>query len=291
VDENSIHSSGGASSSSRRAKEYGDFLSYSTASLPPLDRRTNQSQAEREPSASSEVTLRAIIGDGTTRGNELLQEMIPMTGEGTVNEHEGALRHNLQSMATSTVDPFDRPNNVTTNRAASVPKFSRRPVKIDVPKKIGIYGWRKKCLYLLIVILSTLIAINASLIYYFYTLMQVSILEGTLGTVRLDRNHEGILRMTIQGQAFFLTGLKTQNIQSSPGSVLKLVSLSNNITITSSDNENLLTISRNCVDIFSKQLRVFSGNNKHVFSVENDKFTIQQDSLRIKSELFLSFSF
>ena len=50
------------------------------------------------------------------------------------------------------------------------------PVKIEI-HKVGIYGWRKRCLYVLILLIVCLVIINAALIYWIVRLLDLSLVR------------------------------------------------------------------------------------------------------------------
>jgi hypothetical protein len=108
--------------------------------------------------------------------------------------------------------------------------------------------------------------------------MQVDMLHGRFGPVRFETR--GIV---VDGPAFFSKGVRSKSLHSSRDSLLKLSSSSSNISITSYDSQNVVHINPKSVDISAKKLNIFSGG-KLVYSIENGKFTIAQDTLRINSK-------
>ncbi|XP_072040440.1 zeta-sarcoglycan-like isoform X2 [Amphiura filiformis] len=102
---------------------------------------------------------------------------------------------------------------------------SRQP---SVVYKVGIYGWRKRCVYLLILILMAIVIVNISLTIWILRVMNFT-LSG-MGKLRITS--DGI---KVDGEAEFLKSIYTAEIRSRRNRALQLQS-SQNITLNARSN-------------------------------------------------------
>lgn len=157
----------------------------------------------------------------------------------------------------------------------------------------GLYGWRKRILYFIILIASCLTVINLALIAYLYSALDLSLLDGSFGgSVLITSN--GIL---VSGTSVFVNStLAARNIRSqSPQEPLNIESSSENILISSLKGNSIspenatslhkLFISPESVNIMSDRLYIRKANGQLVFSADANKFTVASDHLRILREL------
>ncbi|XP_043997565.1 delta-sarcoglycan isoform X2 [Gambusia affinis] len=99
--------------------------------------------------------------------------------------------------------------------------------------KVGIYGWRKRCLYFFVLLLMILILINLALTIWILKVMNFTI-DG-MGNLRITE--KGV---KLEGDSEFLQPLYAKEIRSSPGRPLFLQSSRNvSVNIVNSNNQLL----------------------------------------------------
>ncbi|XP_076130704.1 delta-sarcoglycan isoform X2 [Alosa pseudoharengus] len=98
--------------------------------------------------------------------------------------------------------------------------------------KVGIYGWRKRCLYFFVLLLMILILVNLALTIWILKVMNFTI-DG-MGHLRITERG-----LKLEGTSEFLQPLYAKEIQSRPGTPLFLQS-SKNISVNILNNENHL---------------------------------------------------
>ncbi|XP_024085782.1 delta-sarcoglycan-like [Cimex lectularius] len=104
---------------------------------------------------------------------------------------------------------------------------------------IGIYGWRKRCLYLLILSLLVLVILNLALTLWVLKVMEFN--TDGMGNVRIV---EGGLE--VAGHSYILGNLVASSIRSKQGHPIH-IRASHNITLTTEHySHNTLTIGKYC---------------------------------------------
>ncbi|KAK9708668.1 Sarcoglycan complex subunit protein [Popillia japonica] len=98
--------------------------------------------------------------------------------------------------------------------------------------KIGIYGWRKRCLYILVLTLLIMVIVNLALTLWVLKVMEFSS-EG-MGQLKIV---SGGIRL--EGKAFVLDSLIASSIRSKTGQPI-IIESSRNITLTTRDANGLL---------------------------------------------------
>uniref|UniRef100_W5N3P2 Sarcoglycan, delta (dystrophin-associated glycoprotein) n=1 Tax=Lepisosteus oculatus TaxID=7918 RepID=W5N3P2_LEPOC len=143
--------------------------------------------------------------------------------------------------------------------------------------KVGIYGWRKRCLYFFVLLLMILILVNLALTIWILKVMNFTI-DG-MGHLRITDKG-----LKLEGDSEFLQPLYAKEIQSRPGSPLFLQS-SKNVSINILNGKNqvvtqLLTGSSG-VEARSKMLEVKSNAGKLLFSADDQEIVIGAERLRV----------
>ncbi|XP_028323214.1 delta-sarcoglycan isoform X2 [Gouania willdenowi] len=143
--------------------------------------------------------------------------------------------------------------------------------------KVGIYGWRKRCLYFFVLLLMILILINLALTIWILKVMNFTI-DG-MGNLRITE--KGI---KVEGDSEFLQPLYAKEIQSKPGRPLFLQSSRNvSVNVLSSNKQLLtqLTTGANGIQARGRMFEVKSGSGKLLFSADEQEVVVGADRLRV----------
>ncbi|XP_076130703.1 delta-sarcoglycan isoform X1 [Alosa pseudoharengus] len=143
--------------------------------------------------------------------------------------------------------------------------------------KVGIYGWRKRCLYFFVLLLMILILVNLALTIWILKVMNFTI-DG-MGHLRITERG-----LKLEGTSEFLQPLYAKEIQSRPGTPLFLQS-SKNISVNILNNENhlvtQLTAGSRGVQARGKMLEVRSSSGKLLFSADDQEVVVGAERLRV----------
>lgn len=160
-----------------------------------------------------------------------------------------------------------RPNNSRPDDDDDV-DYSSDPATVIY--KVGIYGWRKRCLYFLILLILVLGIINLALAIWIIRVQDFSF-DG-MGRLRITKN--GVI---LEGPAEFTKTLKAKYIMSRGDSPLNIQSM-RNVTLSARDANNKLTgqisIGNDEVVMKSKRLQVMDENGKRLLYADKDKLEI-----------------
>ncbi|KAH8309987.1 hypothetical protein KR044_004244 [Drosophila immigrans] len=145
---------------------------------------------------------------------------------------------------------------------------------------LGLIGWRKKCLYTLLLLLMLLIITNLVLTLWILKVMQFS----TEGMGQLKILPGGI---QLSGQAVIMDMLRASTIRSRHGQPISIES-SRNFSINTRDPngvlENHLFLGHDKFECLSTGFRVNDTTGRNLFSVNRNEVTIGAHSLRIEGE-------
>lgn len=147
----------------------------------------------------------------------------------------------------------------------------------DHVHKIGIYGWRKRCLYFFVLLLMILILINLALTIWILKVMNFTI-DG-MGNLRITEKG-----LKLEGDSEFLQPLYAKEIQSKPGRPLYLQSSRNvSVNIYNSNNQLLtqLVTGSSGLKARGKAFEVKSTSGKLLFSADEDEVVVGADRLRV----------
>ncbi|XP_013859530.1 delta-sarcoglycan isoform X4 [Austrofundulus limnaeus] len=143
--------------------------------------------------------------------------------------------------------------------------------------KVGIYGWRKRCLYFFVLLLMILILINLALTIWILKVMNFTI-DG-MGNLRITEKG-----LKLEGDSEFLQPLYAKEIQSKPGRPLFLQS-SRNVSVNIVNNNNqLLTQLVTGSSGFKAQGKMFevkSTSGKLLFSADEQEVVVGAERLRV----------
>ncbi|XP_030649668.1 delta-sarcoglycan [Chanos chanos] len=142
--------------------------------------------------------------------------------------------------------------------------------------KVGIYGWRKRCLYFFVLLLMILILVNLALTIWILKVMNFTI-DG-MGNLRITEKG-----LKLEGDSEFLKPLYAKEIQSRPGSPLYLQS-SRNVSVNILNGSNLvsqLVAGSHGVHTRGKMLEVKSSRGKLLFSANEQEVVVGAERLRV----------
>ncbi|XP_036380500.1 delta-sarcoglycan [Megalops cyprinoides] len=143
--------------------------------------------------------------------------------------------------------------------------------------KVGIYGWRKRCLYFFVLLLMILILVNLALTIWILKVMNFTI-DG-MGHLRITEKG-----LKLEGDSEFLQPLYAKEIQSRPGSPLFLQS-SRNVSVNVLNGKNQmvtqLVAGSKGIQARGKKLEVNSNNGKLLFSADDQEVVVGAERLRV----------
>uniref|UniRef100_A0A8B9H6U9 Sarcoglycan, delta (dystrophin-associated glycoprotein) n=1 Tax=Astyanax mexicanus TaxID=7994 RepID=A0A8B9H6U9_ASTMX len=143
--------------------------------------------------------------------------------------------------------------------------------------KVGIYGWRKRCLYFFVLLLMILILVNLALTIWILKVMNFTI-DG-MGHLRITERG-----LKLEGDSEFLQPLYAKEIQSRPGSPLFLQS-SKNVSVNILNGKNQLVsqliAGSHGVHARGKMLEVKSSSGKLLFSADDHEVVVGAERLRV----------
>ncbi|XP_067004748.1 delta-sarcoglycan [Anabrus simplex] len=146
--------------------------------------------------------------------------------------------------------------------------------------KVGIYGWRKRCLYLLILGLLVMVIVNLALTLWVLKVMEFSS-EG-MGQLRIVAG--GI---QLSGQAMVLDALIASSIRSRKGQPISIES-SRNFTVNTRDEEGRITnrifLGNDRLECLATGFRVTDTRGAILFSADRHEVVVGADILRVTGE-------
>ncbi|XP_061818662.1 delta-sarcoglycan isoform X1 [Nerophis lumbriciformis] len=143
--------------------------------------------------------------------------------------------------------------------------------------KVGIYGWRKRCLYFFVLLLMILILINLALTIWILKVMNFTI-DG-MGSLRITE--KGV---KLEGDSEFLQPLYAKEIRSKPGRPLFLQSSRNvSVNVVNSNNQLLtqLVTGSSGFKARGKMFEVKSTSGKLLFSADEQEVVVGTERLRV----------
>ncbi|XP_073899824.1 gamma-sarcoglycan isoform X1 [Castor canadensis] len=143
--------------------------------------------------------------------------------------------------------------------------------------KIGIYGWRKRCLYLFVLLLLVILVVNLALTIWILKVMWFS----PIGMGHLHVTKDGL---RLEGESEFLFPLYAKEIHSRVDSSLLLQS-TQNVTVNARNSEGevtgRLTVGPQMVQVQSQQFQIHSRDGKPLFTTDDKEVVVGTDKLRV----------
>ncbi|XP_026509209.1 gamma-sarcoglycan-like [Terrapene carolina triunguis] len=142
---------------------------------------------------------------------------------------------------------------------------------------IGIYGWRKRCLYLFVLLLLIVLIVNFALTIWILKVMWFS----PTGMGHLHVTKEGL---RLEGESEFLFPLYAKEIHSRVDSSLLLQS-AHNVTVNARNSDGEVTgrlnVGPKMVEVHGQQFQINSVDGKPLFTVDENEVVVGTDKLRI----------
>ncbi|TNN01614.1 gamma-sarcoglycan [Takifugu flavidus] len=143
---------------------------------------------------------------------------------------------------------------------------------------IGIYGWRKRCLYLFVLLLIIILIVNLALTIWIFRVMWFN----TDGMGLLQIHSDGL--KLDEGESEFLSPIYAGEIHSREDSSLHARS-SENVSLNARDENGDVTarisVGPNEVEGHTRNLLINSNNDKALFRADGEQTLIGPDKLRI----------
>ncbi|XP_063060586.1 gamma-sarcoglycan [Engraulis encrasicolus] len=165
-----------------------------------------------------------------------------------------------------------REQYVRTTREEGVPEPAP-----DYLYKVGIYGWRKRCLYLFVLILLAILVINLALTIWIVRVMWFN-MEG-MGLMQVQP--DGV---RLEGESDFLYSLYAEEIHSREDSALLLDSTDKVFLHARNENGNVtgrVSVGPEQVQGDVQQLVVSSSSGKMLFQADGKEAVVGNNKLRI----------
>ncbi|EAW61619.1 sarcoglycan, delta (35kDa dystrophin-associated glycoprotein), isoform CRA_b [Homo sapiens] len=143
--------------------------------------------------------------------------------------------------------------------------------------KVGIYGWRKRCLYFFVLLLMILILVNLAMTIWILKVMNFTI-DG-MGNLRITEKG-----LKLEGDSEFLQPLYAKEIQSRPGNALYFKSARNVTVNILNDQTKVLTqliTGPKAVEAYGKKFEVKTVSGKLLFSADNNEVVVGAERLRV----------
>ncbi|XP_040429071.1 delta-sarcoglycan isoform X4 [Cygnus olor] len=143
--------------------------------------------------------------------------------------------------------------------------------------KVGIYGWRKRCLYFFVLLLMILILVNLAMTIWILKVMNFTI-DG-MGNLRITDKG-----LKLEGDSEFLKPLYAKEIRSRPGNPLYFQS-ARNVTVNIL-NEKTKVLTRlvtgpQAVEAHSQKFEVKTLSGKLLFSADDNEVVVGAERLRV----------
>ncbi|RXM33623.1 Zeta-sarcoglycan [Acipenser ruthenus] len=151
---------------------------------------------------------------------------------------------------------------------------------------VGIYGWRKRCLYFFVLLLLVIMIVNLALTIWILKVMNFTV-DG-MGNLRV--NKQGV---RLEGISEFLLPLYVKEIQSRKDSPLILQS-DRNVTVNARNDlgqlTGQLTVGSQTVEAQCQRFEVLSSDSgKVLFSADKDEISIGAGKLRVTGHIILHY--
>ncbi|XP_020279341.1 zeta-sarcoglycan isoform X2 [Pseudomyrmex gracilis] len=146
--------------------------------------------------------------------------------------------------------------------------------------RLGVYGWRKRCLYTLVLTLTVIVIVNLALTVWLLKVMGFSY-EG-IGSLKVVPG--GI---ELRGQAAVLDALVASSLRSRRGKNLVLESWSNFTASARSHDGRLLarlTVGEDRVDCVSRSFRITDPQGGLLFSADKKQVIVGAEILRVTGD-------
>uniref|UniRef100_A0A7N5JZK2 Sarcoglycan delta n=1 Tax=Ailuropoda melanoleuca TaxID=9646 RepID=A0A7N5JZK2_AILME len=190
----------------------------------------------------------------------------------TASGHSGTLGTQSQSQQAPWEAPGEMPQEQYTHHRTTMPSSEGPQVY-----KVGIYGWRKRCLYFFVLLLMILILVNLAMTIWILKVMNFTI-DG-MGNLRITDKG-----LKLEGDSEFLQPLYAKEIQSRPGNALYFKSARNVTVNILNDQTKVLTqliTGPKAVEAYGKKFEVKTVSGKLLFSADSKEVVVGAERLRV----------
>lgn len=146
--------------------------------------------------------------------------------------------------------------------------------------RIGIYGWRKRCLYMLVILLTAMMIINITLTVWIIRVMDFGV--SGMGKLRIMNNG-----LRLEGEAEFLHYFYAAEIRSRKEQPLKFESM-RNITLNARNDKGVITnrlvVGESRIESMAEKFTVKDPLGEILFHADGKEVIIATDSLRITGD-------
>ncbi|XP_058021765.1 delta-sarcoglycan isoform X2 [Ahaetulla prasina] len=143
--------------------------------------------------------------------------------------------------------------------------------------KVGIYGWRKRCLYFFVLLLMILILVNLAMTIWILKVMNFTI-DG-MGNLRITEKG-----LKLEGDSEFLKPLYAKEIRSRTGNPLYFQSAQNvTVNILNEESKVLtrLVTGPKAVEAYSQKFQVLTTSGKLLFSADDNEVVVGAERLKV----------
>ncbi|XP_062829940.1 delta-sarcoglycan isoform X4 [Anolis carolinensis] len=150
--------------------------------------------------------------------------------------------------------------------------------------KVGIYGWRKRCLYFFVLLLMILILVNLAMTIWILKVMNFTI-DG-MGNLRITEKG-----LKLEGDSEFLKPLYAKEIRSKTGSPLYFQS-ARNVTVNILNEESKvltrLVTGPKSVEAYSQIFQVLTTSGKLLFSADENEVVVGAERLKVLARMVIA---
>ncbi|KFO37203.1 Delta-sarcoglycan [Fukomys damarensis] len=187
---------------------------------------------------------------------------------------KGSMDAALMSLVSVILSPalLQMPQEQYTHHRSTMPSSEGPQVY-----KVGIYGWRKRCLYFFVLLLMILILVNLAMTIWILKVMNFTI-DG-MGNLRITEKG-----LKLEGDSEFLQPLYAKEIQSRPGNALYFKSARNVTVNILNDQTKVLTqliTGPKAVEAYGKKFEVKTVSGKLLFSADDNEVVVGAERLRV----------
>ncbi|XP_061473459.1 delta-sarcoglycan isoform X6 [Rhineura floridana] len=143
--------------------------------------------------------------------------------------------------------------------------------------KVGIYGWRKRCLYFFVLLLMILILVNLAMTIWILKVMNFT--TDGMGNLRITEKG-----LKLEGDSEFLKPLYAKEIRSKTGNPLYFQSAQNvTVNILNEDRKVLtrLVTGPKAVEAYSRKFQVLTTSGKLLFSADDNEVVVGAERLKV----------
>ncbi|XP_008844171.1 delta-sarcoglycan [Nannospalax galili] len=140
--------------------------------------------------------------------------------------------------------------------------------------KVGIYGWRKRCLYFFVLLLMILILVNLAMTIWILKVMNFTI-DG-MGNLRITEKG-----LKLEGDSEFLQPLYAKEIKSRPGNTIYFLFYRHSILKIQTKILFSFITGPKAIEAYGKKFEVKTVSGKLLFSADDNEVVVGAERLRV----------